>query len=69
MEYTSNYGCLVKDENTHELLHYTEKPETFVSDLINSGTILFIFLFLFLVCIFLFLLLFLFLFLAIFIYF
>jgi mannose-1-phosphate guanylyltransferase len=36
-EYATHYGCLVKDEATHELLHYTEKPETFVSDLINSG--------------------------------
>jgi len=36
-EYANHYGCLVKDEKTHELLHYAEKPETFVSDLINSG--------------------------------
>lgn len=36
-EYANHYGCLVKDETTHELLHYTEKPETFVSDLINCG--------------------------------
>jgi len=30
------YGCLVDDAD-HRLLHYAEKPTTFVSDLINSG--------------------------------
>ncbi|KYQ92139.1 mannose-1-phosphate guanylyltransferase [Tieghemostelium lacteum] len=36
-EYANQYGCLVRDENTLELLHYAEKPETFVSNLINCG--------------------------------
>eukprot|EP01111_Echinosteliopsis_oligospora_P019504 TRINITY_DN946_c2_g1_i1.p1 TRINITY_DN946_c2_g1~~TRINITY_DN946_c2_g1_i1.p1 ORF type:complete len:338 (+),score=55.77 TRINITY_DN946_c2_g1_i1:56-1069(+) len=36
-EYANTYGCLIKDEVTHELSHYTEKPETFISDLINAG--------------------------------
>jgi len=36
-EYANQYGCLVKDPDTNELLHYSEKPETFVSDLINCG--------------------------------
>jgi len=36
-EYASNYGCLVEDPETHQLVHYAEKPETFVSDLINCG--------------------------------
>jgi len=40
-EYANHYGCLVKDDSTHELLHYTEKPETFVSDLINCGVYIF----------------------------
>ncbi len=35
-EYASYYGCIVEDEN-HMLTHYAEKPDTFVSDLINSG--------------------------------
>jgi len=32
-----NFGCYVADENTHEMRHYVEKPETFVSDSINCG--------------------------------
>lgn len=39
-EYANHYGCLVQDEHSHELLHYAEKPETFVSDLINCGMFL-----------------------------
>ncbi|KAM9996802.1 hypothetical protein ACTFIZ_001754 [Dictyostelium cf. discoideum] len=35
--YANQYGCLVRDEKTAELLHYAEKPETFVSNLINCG--------------------------------
>eukprot|EP01113_Clastostelium_recurvatum_P022235 TRINITY_DN2647_c0_g1_i3.p1 TRINITY_DN2647_c0_g1~~TRINITY_DN2647_c0_g1_i3.p1 ORF type:complete len:345 (-),score=69.43 TRINITY_DN2647_c0_g1_i3:78-1010(-) len=31
------YGCIVKDESSNCLLHYTEKPETYVSDLVNAG--------------------------------
>ncbi|GAM19292.1 hypothetical protein SAMD00019534_024670 [Acytostelium subglobosum LB1] len=36
-EYANQYGCLIRDESTNELLHYAEKPETFVSDCINCG--------------------------------
>ncbi|EFA85389.1 mannose-1-phosphate guanylyltransferase [Heterostelium album PN500] len=36
-EYANQYGCLIRDENTAELIHYAEKPETFVSDMINCG--------------------------------
>lgn len=32
-----NYGCIVEDKETHEILHYVEKPSTFVSTLINCG--------------------------------
>lgn len=32
-----NYGCLVQDVDTREVLHWAEKPETFVSDVINCG--------------------------------
>lgn len=31
------YGCLVQDLHTKEILHWAEKPETFVSDIINCG--------------------------------
>ncbi|XP_077979372.1 mannose-1-phosphate guanylyltransferase regulatory subunit alpha-A-like isoform X1 [Glandiceps talaboti] len=36
-----NYGCLVEDEQTHEVCHYVEKPQTFVSSTINCGMYLF----------------------------
>lgn len=36
-----NYGCIVEDKITHEVLHYVEKPETYVSSLINCGIYLF----------------------------
>lgn len=32
-----NFGCVVEDRQTHEVLHYVEKPSTFVSTLINCG--------------------------------
>ncbi|MCL7031769.1 hypothetical protein MKW94_008004 [Papaver nudicaule] len=35
------FGELVADPITKELLHYTEKPETFVSDQINCGVYIF----------------------------
>ncbi|CAN1317464.1 Mannose-1-phosphate guanyltransferase alpha [Linum perenne] len=40
-ESASQFGELVADADTKELLHYTEKPETFVSDLINCGVYVF----------------------------
>ncbi|KAI9293724.1 nucleotide-diphospho-sugar transferase [Neoconidiobolus thromboides FSU 785] len=40
-EEAKNYGCLVADSNTNEVLHYVEKPETFISDLISCGVYLF----------------------------
>jgi mannose-1-phosphate guanylyltransferase len=36
-----NYGCLVEDKTTHEIIHFAEKPETFVSDLANCGVYIF----------------------------
>ncbi|XP_071791471.1 mannose-1-phosphate guanyltransferase alpha-A-like isoform X1 [Asterias amurensis] len=36
-----NYGCLVMDSDTNEVLHYVEKPQTFVSSIINCGLYLF----------------------------
>lgn len=32
-----NYGCIVEQRETHQVLHYVEKPSTFVSNLINCG--------------------------------
>ncbi|XP_062106761.1 uncharacterized protein LOC133818081 [Humulus lupulus] len=40
-ESAHQFGELVADPITNELLHYTEKPETFVSDLINCGVYVF----------------------------
>jgi mannose-1-phosphate guanylyltransferase len=40
-ETTNRYGCLVADPKTSEVLHYVEKPETFVSDLISCGVYVF----------------------------
>ncbi|KAI4347653.1 hypothetical protein L6164_008445 [Bauhinia variegata] len=40
-ESACQFGELVADQATNELLHYTEKPETFVSDLINCGVYVF----------------------------
>uniref|UniRef100_A0A2K6SJS8 GDP-mannose pyrophosphorylase A n=1 Tax=Saimiri boliviensis boliviensis TaxID=39432 RepID=A0A2K6SJS8_SAIBB len=36
-----NYGCMVENPQTHEVLHYVEKPSTFISDIINCGIYLF----------------------------
>uniref|UniRef100_A0AAY4AYC2 Nucleotidyl transferase domain-containing protein n=1 Tax=Denticeps clupeoides TaxID=299321 RepID=A0AAY4AYC2_9TELE len=36
-----NYGCIVESQKTHEVLHFVEKPATFVSDIINCGIYLF----------------------------
>uniref|UniRef100_A0A8C4WKT7 GDP-mannose pyrophosphorylase A n=1 Tax=Gopherus evgoodei TaxID=1825980 RepID=A0A8C4WKT7_9SAUR len=36
-----NYGCIVANMETCEVLHYVEKPSTFVSEIINCGIYLF----------------------------
>lgn len=36
-----NYGCIVENQDTNEVMHYVEKPGTFVSDIINCGVYLF----------------------------
>ncbi|XP_021719016.1 mannose-1-phosphate guanyltransferase alpha-like [Chenopodium quinoa] len=40
-ESASQFGELVADPATNEVLHYTERPETFVSDRINCGVYVF----------------------------
>ncbi|CAO3629813.1 unnamed protein product [Mucor hiemalis] len=37
----TKYGCLVADSETNQVLHYVEKPDTFISDLISCGVFLF----------------------------
>ncbi|KAI4154140.1 MAG: hypothetical protein LQ340_001876 [Diploschistes diacapsis] len=37
----SNFGCVVSDEHTKRVLHYVEKPESHISNLINCGIYLF----------------------------
>lgn len=36
-----NYGCIVESQESHEVMHYVEKPETFISTTINCGVYLF----------------------------
>jgi len=36
-EEATKYGCLIVEKTTNEALHYAEKPETFVGDIINAG--------------------------------
>ena len=40
-EAASNFGCIVSDDHTRRVLHYVEKPESHISDLINAGLYLF----------------------------
>src|SRR5437667_8566219 len=40
-EEACNYGCIVSDPHTHEVLHYVEKPSTYISSTINCGVYLF----------------------------
>ena len=40
-EKPSNYGVVVCDDRTGRVQHFVEKPETFVSDLINAGVYIF----------------------------
>jgi mannose-1-phosphate guanylyltransferase len=37
----SNFGCIVVDGHTKRVLHYVEKPESHISNLINCGVYLF----------------------------
>ena len=36
-----NYGCVVEDSSDHAVLHYVEKPGTYVSTSINCGVYIF----------------------------
>jgi mannose-1-phosphate guanylyltransferase len=37
----NNFGCIVSDAHTKRVLHYVEKPESHISNLINCGVYLF----------------------------
>jgi mannose-1-phosphate guanylyltransferase len=37
----TNFGCVVSDTHTKRVLHYVEKPESHISNLINCGVYLF----------------------------
>jgi len=36
-EQANSYGCIASDPQTMEMIHYAEKPSTFISNLINCG--------------------------------
>ncbi|KAI9757824.1 MAG: Proteasome subunit alpha type-2 [Lichina confinis] len=40
-EAAGNFGCVVSDAHTGRVLHYVEKPESHISNLINCGVYLF----------------------------
>ena len=40
-EAATNFGCVVSDAHTKRVLHYVEKPESHISNLINCGVYLF----------------------------
>lgn len=40
-EAACNFGCIVSDSHTRRVLHYVEKPESYISNLINCGVYLF----------------------------
>jgi mannose-1-phosphate guanylyltransferase len=40
-EAATNFGCIVSDTHTRRVLHYVEKPESQISNLINCGVYLF----------------------------
>jgi mannose-1-phosphate guanylyltransferase len=36
-----NYGCVVADGSSHSMLHYVEKPATYISPNVNCGVYIF----------------------------
>jgi mannose-1-phosphate guanylyltransferase len=40
-EVSRGYGCLIADPKNSEVLHYVDKPETFLSDLVSCGIYIF----------------------------
>lgn len=40
-ESATKYGCIVTNPTTMQARHYVEKPESYISDIINGGVYLF----------------------------
>ena len=40
-EESLKYGCFIKDVQTDQMVHHAEKPEAYISDLVNTGIYLF----------------------------
>lgn len=40
-ETATNYGCIVHDPTSHQVVHYVEKPESWISNTVNGGVYLF----------------------------
>lgn len=38
---STKYGCLIKDKETARMVHHAEKPDEYISDLVNCGIYLF----------------------------
>ena len=36
-----NYGCIVEDKTSHSILHFVEKPNSYISTIINCGVYIF----------------------------
>ena len=36
-ETATQYGCIVSDPETSQILHYVEKPESWISNTVNGG--------------------------------
>lgn len=36
-ETATNYGCIVHEPSTNQVLHYVEKPESWISNTVNGG--------------------------------
>ena len=36
-----NYGCIVEDKTSHSILHFVEKPKSYISTVINCGVYIF----------------------------
>jgi len=36
-ETATRYGCIVSDPETSQVLHYVEKPESWISNTVNGG--------------------------------
>lgn len=36
-ETATSYGCIVRDPSTSQVLHYVEKPDSWISNTVNGG--------------------------------